>query len=192
MIPFVLENAWGVLGMGLVFVLVAIVYWIQSGSKGGLILAIVGLLATGGLYGLSHAVVTEREALTAMLHETSDLLEQNRFDDVIARIHPRPSESVLQAKSVLNNKTCSFTTANIKAIHSIDFSGPESSRQAIVKMNVFVEATINNFQLAVPRYVELTMIHRDSEWKVQDFVHSEPFAGFKNGDANTSEFPDFR
>jgi hypothetical protein len=154
-------------------------WWISSSRREAIQIAAGALVLTVLLVAISLRVETEQESLRAMLYETADHLQNNRKSQVAAAIYSTPSAPVVSARDYLNEGLYTFETASIKKIHSIDLSGPKSSRRALVKMNVFVEGTFNGYTVKVPQYVEVTLYRVNHQWLVYDFTHDQPFTGFK-------------
>jgi hypothetical protein len=189
MVEFILENPIGVAIVGVGLALLAFITWVQTGEAKILYLFLATLLVTIALVAVSWRVVTEREELTAMIDQTAKNLENNQFPAVIDVIYERPSEAVLNAKSLLKTEKYIFTAARVKKIHKMNFSGPADRRQGFVTMNVFVEGRLGGFHGGTPRYVELTLVRVNGEWKVTDFSHADAFEGFKGRAALSSELP---
>ncbi len=189
MIEFIFENPIGVALVGAGLALLAFITWVQTGESKILYLFLAILVISIALVGVSWRVVTEREELTAMIYQTASDLENNRFSAVIEAMYERPSEAVLNAKSLLKTEKYVFSAARVKKIHKMSFSGPVDRRQGLVTMNVFVEGRLGSFQGGIPRYVELTLVRINGEWKVTDFSHADAFEGFKGGAVMSTELP---
>lgn len=179
MLETVLENPSlvGILG-GLITTAGAI-WWLNSGRREGILIAISALVLTLGLVALGIRVETEQESLRAMLYQTADDLQNNRKSEIMATIYDLPSDAVIEAKGLLNQKSTTFSHAAIKKIHSLEISGPPSARRATVKMNVFVEATFGGYQAKAPQYVEVTLYRVNDHWLVYDFLRDNPMVGIQ-------------
>lgn len=175
----ILEQPWGVAIVGGLMSLVLLIGWIKTGQNEAMYAGLGLAVLTAVLFAVGWSIETENESLRKMLFATADDLENNRYEAVLATIYDRPGDEVITARSMLESKKYLFTAARIKKIHSIVFEGPQETRRAVVRMNVFVEGTFHSYQVAVPRYVELTLYRVGKEWKVFDFTHQDAFEGFK-------------
>jgi hypothetical protein len=179
MIEFVLEKPLWVGILGAILTVVAIQWWIRSGRREAMLLAIGILMLTFAFVSAGNLIETEQESLRTMLYQTADDLKNNRKSEVTTAIYTNPTEQVVAAKRYIEEGTYTFEAASIKKIHSIEFSGPKSARRAIAKMNVFVEGRFDGYGAKVPRYVEVTLYRVGDQWLVYDFTHDEPLSGFK-------------
>ena len=157
----------------------AAVWWLNSGRREAILVAIGTLVLTLGLVALGVWVETEQESLRAMLYQTADDLQKNRKSQVIAAIYELPTDAVIEAKGLLNQKSYTFEYAAIKKIHSLEISGPPLARRAIVKMNVFVEGTLGGYKAKAPQYVEVTLYRVNDRWLVYDFIRENPMVGIQ-------------
>ncbi len=175
----VFENPWLVGIVGGLITIAAAVWWLNSGRREGILVAIGVLVLTLGLVALGIRVETEQESLRVMLYQTADDLQNNRKNQIMTTIYELPTDAVIEAKGLLNQKSSTFEYAAIKKIHSIEFSGPPSARRAIVKMNVFVEGTFGGYQAKAPQYVEVTLYRVNDRWLVYDFLRDNPMVGIQ-------------
>ena len=179
MLELVLERPLWVGVVGTILTIVAVQWWISSGRREAIQIAIAALVVSLMLVAIGVLVETEQESLRGMLYRTADDLQNNRKPEVASAIYSTPSEQVIAAKQYLNEGSYVFEIASIKKVHSIEFSGPQSTRRALVKMNVFVEGNFNGYAAKIPQYVEVTLYRVKDHWFVFDFTHDDPFAGFK-------------
>lgn len=179
MLEFVLEKPLWVGILGGILTVVAVQWWISSGRREAIQIAIGTLLLTLVLVGAGCLIETEQESLRTMLYQTADDLQNNRKLEVVNAIYSHPTEQVIAAKKYVEEGTYTFDAASIKKLHSIEFSGPQSARRAIVKMNVFVEGRFDGYAAKVPRYVQVTLYRVGDRWLVYDFTHDQPLSGFK-------------
>lgn len=179
MLEIVLESPWVVGAIGALLTVVAAYLGLRSGRPGGLWAAAAALVLTLLLVAIGVWVETEQESLRAMIHRTASDLQNNRRAEVIAAIYDNPTDEVLEARRLLEQKIYRFDFAAVKKIHEIKISGLKSERRAQVKMNVFVEGQFGSYKLKVPRFVELTLYRVGDRWLVYDFKHDQPFAGFQ-------------
>jgi len=177
MISLVLESPWIVFFIGIAFSLVCVQAALQLGKKE--LFWIAGSLAilAGVLCYVGHVVVTEREAIIAMLTKTAVAIETNDPSTVLAAVFPTPATAVLNAKAILPSvKVKSFT---ITKIFDIRFSGPESVRRSKVALNVHLAAEFRGLAIDIPQYLEITLYRVKDEWLVYDFINTSPMQGFK-------------
>ncbi len=179
MVEFVLENPLGVGIVGGILTAVAIQWWFSTGSREAIPIAIAITLFSLVLVGVGFLIETEQELLRKMLFQTANDLQYNRKAELVNAMYRHPSERVIAAKRYIEEGAYTFDAASIKKLHSIEFSGPESARRAIVKMNVYVEGRFEGYLAKVPQYVEVTLYRVGDHWLVYDFTHDQPLSGFK-------------
>jgi len=179
MLELILESPWWVGIVGGILTVAAGQWWIGSGRREAIQVAIGTLLVTLILVAIGVLVETEQESLRAMLYQTADDLQNNRASEVAAAIYGTPSSQVIVARDYLDEGLYKFEVASIKKLHALEIAGPQSARRALAKMNVFVEGRFNGHRLKIPQYVEVTLYRVDDRWLVYDFTHDQPFAGFK-------------
>jgi hypothetical protein len=177
MIDFILENPWIVLGVGLAVAVGVLIAGLQSGRLGLLWAAGGAVILAFALCYLGHAVVTERESVVAMLTETAAAMERNDHAAVFEAIYPNPSAVVLASKQSL--PFLKIEAFQITKIFEIQFSGATSARRAKVALNVVLKGSHRDFQLNVPRYLEIVLYRLKGKWLVYDYTDADPMQGFK-------------
>jgi len=177
MISLVLESPWVVFGIGIAFSLVCIQAALQLGKKE--LFWIAGALAILSciLCYVGHVVVTEREAVTAMLTKTAAAIETNNYSTVLDAVFPTPATAVLNAQAIL--PSVKFKSFTITKIFDIRFSGPESARRSKVALNIYLAAEFRSMELELPQYLEITLYRVNDKWLVYDYINANPMQGFK-------------
>jgi hypothetical protein len=177
MIDFILENPWVTLGFGLALAIGFVIAGLQTGRKELLWGAVaVGLLGCGLSY-LGRVVVTERESVIASLTETANALERNDHPAIYEAIYPNPTSIVMSSKQSL--PSLEVETFQITKIFEIQFSGAQNARRAKVAVNVVLKGNYRDFQLNVPRYLEIVLYRVNGKWLVYDYTEADPMQGFK-------------
>lgn len=177
MIDFILENHWVVLGLGIALAVGLVVAGLQTGRMELLWAAgVFGALACGLCY-LGSVIVTERESVVAMLTATAEAIERNDDPSVFEAIYPNPAPIVVSSKQSLPG--LEIETFQITKIFDIQFSGGKSARRAKVALNIFLRGHYQDFQLNLPRYLEIVLYRVAGKWLVYDFTEADPLQGFK-------------
>lgn len=180
------ESPMVVLGFGVVFTLIAGYTWIQTGTSWARNVALICLLLTAFLVWLGNYIQTDKERVQTMLHQAASELQNNEFEKVRQRIHPKATDVVRAASDRLQELR--FSAARISRIHEIDVQpGPPLTAQ--VRANVFVDVESQGFQAKTPRWVLLDLEEHDGKWKVIHFEHRNPQHEFVGGEANDLPLP---
>jgi hypothetical protein len=176
-----LENPWLVGCLGFALSALTLFAWIKTGQT-------VAWKAAAAMFGLTVLLVainvwvdTEREVVTRTLYQLAADLEGNRFQQVIARIHPDASPELLQLKTQLQD--VHFDTARIKAIHGIQFGSSKTPRTAAVRMNVVVGGERSGMKGTVPRWVRLQLEQDRGQWMVVNYEFRDPHYEMLNQNA---------
>jgi hypothetical protein len=183
MIETLLENPWVVGGVGLFLVVITIYGWVQTGQKGALYVAGGLFVATILAIFASVLIETRSEQLRKRIHSIAADLEANRFDDIVASIHPEATETVNRARAELPNYK--FSLAKVTGIREMVFSDTVEPKRVTVKMTVVVEVETAGFSGRVPRLVDVTFYEDGGRWKVYDYSHQSPISGYRE----EGEFP---
>ncbi len=163
---------------GLLVIVIAVVAWINTANKYALWTAGGAFIATALLLLIEHNVVTYREEIVSRLNEVADHLQNNRFDQAIAVIHPAADNAIQMARAELPKYN--FSEARVTSIHSIEIEGQNKRPRAVAEFNVFVTVTVNGQTVSLPRFISVTMYREKDQWFVFDYSHSEPTAGLRN------------
>jgi hypothetical protein len=175
-----------VLAFGVVFTLITGYAWFQTGNPWARNSAFGCLLLTVFLVWLGNYIQTDKERVQSMLLETALALQNNDFEKVRQRIHPKATDVVQAASDRL--KEVRFSAARISRIHEINVSqGPTLTAQ--VRANVFVDVESQGFQAKTPRWVLLDLEEHEGKWKVVHFEHRNPQHEFIGGEANELPLP---
>jgi hypothetical protein len=178
MIDVILESPWIVAGIGLGIFAITIYGWIQTGQKAALYTAGGMLIATLIAVLVSSMVETRQEKVRKLVHSIADHLSANRFDQVIAAIHPEATETVHRAQAELPNYK--FNSAKVTGIREIKFTDTVEPPRVVVTMTVVVDVETNGFAGRVPRLVEVTFYESGDQWLVYDYSHTDPMSGFRD------------
>ncbi len=152
---------------------IAIYGWLQTGKReaGGVGLFAVALIPVAWLVASSWE--TDREAVTRVIYETAEHIENNRFDEVYEVIaEPR---ALQMAKSELPRLRFDLARVNqIRSIKVVEGSyPPEILVDMSAKVNVSVGRLVNQ---RVLRRLELKFHKVDEKWVVVDYRH-QPVTG---------------
>ncbi|MCU0716469.1 MAG: hypothetical protein MUD03_10120 [Pirellula sp.] len=180
------ESPMVVLGFGAVFTLIAGYTWVQTGSLWARNIALVFFLLTVLLVWLGNIIQTDKERVRSMLSEAASELQNNDFEKVKQRIHPKATDVVRAASDRLQEVR--FSIARISRIHEIEVNDG-SPKTAQVRANVFVDVESQGFQAKTPRWVLLDLEEHDGKWKVVHFEHRNPQHEFVGGEANELPLP---
>lgn len=178
MIDFILENPWATLGLGIALAIGLTIAGLQTGRKelfGGAVA--LGLIGCGLSY-LGSVVVTERESVIDMLTKTADAIEQNDHPAVFDAIYPNPTSIVMSSKQSL--PSLEIEKFRITKFFEIQFSGAPNARRAKVALNIVLKGHYRDFQLNLPRYLEIVLYRVDGKWLVYDYTEADPMQGFKD------------
>ncbi len=152
--------------------------WLQSARRQVLYALITVLILT--LLGILMArfVVTDREAVDALLHEAARAVERNDLAGLLKLIHPQAQTIRDRAQAEFPNYE--FHEVKIKSNLEITFDKPDHPTEAVAKFNVVVvgsqrQGLIQNRR--VPRYCSVTFRKDGSEWRVIEYEHADAREG---------------
>lgn len=161
------------------FLLVAglAISWIMSARKGLLYATIGAMLLVAGLLVAERAIVTDREAIRAMLLEVAADVESNRVSSVLPHIAASAPKLKSQARAELPNYQ--FTELRVTAINSVTVDEQADPRTGVIEFNVVGEGTFrhagDSFAGTVPRWVQLSLVKEaDGKWRITGYRHAEP------------------
>ncbi|QDV24329.1 hypothetical protein [Aureliella helgolandensis] len=162
---------------GLTLVVLAALFWTQTGNRPTLYAA--GLLAalTLILLLISLQVVTPREEIKGILDEVAAALESNDREKVYSYIHPNAQPTVQQARTELPNYE--FQRARVTRIKLISVNPSTQPRSAIAEFNVVVNLSTQGQQINVPRFIKVYFMENNGRWLVTDYEHHSPMQGFQ-------------
>jgi hypothetical protein len=172
---WVLEQPVYILILGaLTFAFLCFAWW-QTGYRALFhsMLAVVAL--TAGLLILEHLVVTPREEIENALHEMAQDVLTNDLDKILPHVYSGAPQTYRQAKAEFPKYR--FTRVDIKRnVEAVFPQGTNPRTKAEVTFNVVVDVIekSTNTTYHVPRFVRLTLMFEDGEWRVAEYAHYDP------------------
>jgi hypothetical protein len=161
--------------------------WLRTGKQWLLYLMVAAILLTVGAVILERAVMTDREQITATLHEIADLVERNEIDAAFEYAHSSSPEVRSEAAGELTQYE--FHEVSIRRNLEIQVFPERIPPTAIAEFNVLVVfSTKDRFvtDSRVLRFVEVTFLKEETgEWRVSDYAHYPPTDAFRVEDARS-------
>lgn len=152
--------------------------WLQTGRRSILysVIAVVVLTLLG--IGIARYVVTDREAVTAALHQIADAVERNDMPEVLRLIHP--NSAAVRAQAMGELPRYEFHEVNIKSNLEVTFDKSDDPTEAVAKFNVLVVGServglVKNRR--VPIYCIVTLRKHENAWRMFAYEHSDPREG---------------
>jgi hypothetical protein len=141
---------------------------------------VIGSVLLGTILVVTSILIkTDKELITARLHEIASALEQNDREAVYAAIHPNASEGVQRAKAELPQYV--FSDARVTRIKAIQVNDDTVPRTALAEFNVVVAVETGMGGGRVPRFVHVYFMEDEAgRWMVNDYEHFDATAGFRN------------
>jgi hypothetical protein len=152
--------------------------WLQTGRRSILYILIATLVFMFVGIGIARYVVTDREAVTAALHQIAEAVERNDMPQVLRLIHPDSASVRAQAMGELPRYE--FHEVNIKSNLEVTFDKSNDPTEAVAKFNVLVvgsERTGLVKNRRVPIYCSVTLRKHDNAWRMYAYEHSDPREG---------------
>jgi hypothetical protein len=129
---------------------------------------------------IERFVETDREQITATLHEIARLVQQNDVDAAIDYAYSGAPQVRRQADTEL--RRYEFSLVDIKRNLTIEVDSGTDPPQARAEFNVVVVVTVRNQGLTdfnVPRFCEVTLYkEKDGRWRVGAYSHADPQRGW--------------
>ena len=155
--------------------------WLKTGKQWLLYLMIAAILLTVGAVFLERMVVTDREQITATLHEIADLVERNKIDAAVEYAHSGWPEVRAQAEAELPRYE--FKEVSIGRNLEIEVFPTHIPPKATAEFTVVVVLGTRDRSFSggrIPRFVVVTFLKEESgEWHVSDYEHLPPNAAFQ-------------
>lgn len=159
--------------------------WLKTGRQWLLYLMIAAILLTVGAVFLERMVITDREQITATLHEIADLVERNEIDAALEYAHSGWLEVRSQATAELPRYE--FLEVSIGRNLEIEVFPEHIPPKATAKFTVVVVLSTKDHSVSggrIPRFVEVIFLKEESgDWRVSDYEHLPPNAAFQVEDA---------
>jgi hypothetical protein len=162
------------LGVALIFAIGAA--WTASGRQ-ELLYALAAAIALlfGGLV-IERLVVTDREKITATLHEIARDVKNNDHRRIISHIHS--SAAAIKQKAQAELPKYHFTDFRITRINSLDVDRSADPPSAVVELNVVGGGTFREHGIEmdhVARWVKLHLLkEKHGRWTVVEYEHDDP------------------
>lgn len=175
---WLLEESMYLVAVGLAGAAVCGWFWLQSGRRVLLHLAIGLLIGTVLGVVIEQWVVTEREEVTQTLHALAAAVERNDRAAVLSFIHP--DAAAIRQRASAEMPIYTFDEVKIKQNLRVEF--PEGSpRRAQAMFNVVVVGRGGGLENVrrVPRYVMVEFVEANGQWLVQNYEHDDPRTGFR-------------
>ena len=174
------ENPVPTVLMGAFSLAILIGGWLKTGWR-SLIVAMVGVVAlTVGLVVLEHFVVTDREQVDLTLREIAALVERNDIDGALKHVHSSGQRIRDAASGELRGYK--FAKVSITSTPEIKLRPARNPTEAVAEFNVVVvvsESTGTFTDIRAPRFVSVTFLKEDGQWRVSDYKHDEPMTGMR-------------
>jgi len=154
--------------------------WLQTGKRVLLVL-LVGMLAltvTGVI--LERSVETDREQIDSTLHRIARDIERNDRPAVLAHIHSQAAD--IRQAAAMETSMYVFEHVKIKSNLQIEVHAGTDPKTATATFNVVLIGTggqLGKNSTRVPRYMILELEQEGGAWRVRNYTHKEPSAGFK-------------
>ena len=175
------ENPVPTVLIGVLSLAILIGGWLKTGWR-SLIVAMVAVIAlTVGLVVLERYVVTDREQVDLTLREIAALVERNDIDGALKHVHSSGQRIRDAASGELRGYK--FSKVSITSTPEIKLSPAHNPTQAVAEFNVVVvvsDAAGGLSDVRAPRFVSVTFLKEDGQWRVSDYKHDEPTAGMRN------------
>lgn len=152
--------------------------WLQTGRRSILYVLISILVLMFAGIGIARYVVTDREAVTAALHEIAEAVERNDMPEVLRLIHPDAPSVRAQALGELPRYE--FHEVKIKSNLEVTFDKSDDPTEAVAKFNVLVVGSERNGLVKnrrVPIYCTVTFRKYEDSWRLFAYQHSDPREG---------------
>ena len=163
--------------------------WLQTGRKWLLYLMIAAIVLTFGAVILERVVVTDREQVTATLHEIAAAFERNDIDAALQYTYSGAPEVRSQATGELGRYE--FTAVDIKRNLEIEVFPKANPPRAVAEFNVTVQLTVRNTLYTnrrIPRWVQVIFYQEaDGAWRVGGYQHDEPTRGYRVNDRRAGQ-----
>lgn len=175
-----LENPLPVLALGAFTAIVLGAIWLQTGTKQFLYGLIAVLVVMVAAVILERVIETEREKVSATLHQIAREVERN--DAQAATRHVHSSAPRLRQRATAEMQRWTFEQVSIKPNLKIDVYSHEDPPRAVAQFNVMVIVS-DRVGLAesirAPRFFTVTLLKEDGEWRVSAYAHYDPQAGYQ-------------
>ena len=180
MLETLLENPFPAILIGGLITAILAGGWLRTGRNSLLVAMLVVIALTVAAVLIERFVETDREQITATLHEIARLVQQNDVDAAIDYAYSGAPHVRRQADTEL--RRYEFSLVDIKRNLTIEVDSGTDPPQARAEFNVVVVVTVRNKGLTdfnVPRFCEVTLYkEKDGRWRVGAYSHADPQRGW--------------
>jgi hypothetical protein len=153
--------------------------WTQTGYR-YLLHALLAVLAlTGGLLFLEKMVVTDREQVQEALDRIARDVESNDLDRILSHVYSGAPDVYARAEMEFPN----YEFEQVKIKDNVEVQPVEGAQppRILVTFNVTVDVSVRATSMLhhVPRFVRVTLVKEDGDWRVAEYSHDEPQRGLQ-------------
>jgi hypothetical protein len=160
---------------------IALVLWLQAGTRGALPIAVGLALLTLGLCALSVWVETDREKIQQVLGKAAQAVQQNDLPAVKRCLHPAAEAGIRQAEAELPQYH--FTEARITGIKSIQVDRLTAPPSAVAEFNVAISVSARGVEVrGARRLVRVFLFQERGEWLIHNYEHFDIAQSFRERD----------
>ena len=176
-----MESPWTIGILGAISVAIAVGAWLQTGHKYALVgMAAAAILTAAGI-ALERSVITEREAVEALLYQMAGELERNDYDAILAHLSPQNPDVQSRARAELD--THEFEEVTITRVHEVSVLPDHIPPKAVIRFNVKARGSLAHGYLEdrdAFRYVIFTLLKEGDAWRIVDYEHYPPQQSMMN------------
>lgn len=180
MMETLLENPFPAILVGGLLTAILAGGWLRTGRNSLVVAMLVAIALTIAAVLIERFVVTDREQITAALHEIAKLVEQNDVDAALDYAYSGAPQVRRQADAEL--RRYEFSLVDIKRNLTIEVDSRSDPPQARAEFNVVVVVTVRNQGLTdftAARFCEVTLYkEQDGRWRVGAYSHADPQRGW--------------
>ena len=145
-----------------------------------LLYSLIGVIVvTGLLLVVEHYVETDAERIEATLYKIADRVEANDLDGTLRYVATNATAVRDQARAEFPRYH--FKRVSIKRNLEVKVDRSKVPPRAVATFNVVVELTEGtmNAPYRIPRFVEVTFVEENGQWRVLSYRHWDPQMGMK-------------
>ena len=159
---------------GIVLAIVFLFFFLKSREKTMLYIAIVIAMLAGGIYTCEQMIVTDREAIVAIVSDLASQVKNNHVPGVVKHISPKHQKTIDRASAEMPKYE--FSGCNLSGI--TEFKDDEKNPNAkIISFVANFRASIRPQKTMIPGQEKVTLTFEKDvtdQWKVIDYDHSNP------------------
>ena len=159
--------------------------WMQTGYRALLYGTIGVAVLTVLLLVVERLVQTENEEIEAALEQMAADVQRNDLPDVLRHISAMAPATRAQARAEFPRYN--FSRVKVKRNLTVTIDEQQEPRTAVVSFNVVVTGYDRSFRSSfhVPRFVTVTLVREDGEWRFLDTPTSRPITGASTWNRST-------